>query len=191
MGKSTGNNSRKVFYETLLRAERARKGADTLGRAVQSPCWRLSWWGCLGGSAFRRPRKSEDRQTWRAQDCGRPSQVAGYADGGSLLVSRVTREAARLGQTLLCTAAFFSSLGRSGAGGHNTCDVLIPRGYCPASVGTRVPRGGITAVSSGVGDVGSGISAWWIFPPYHRGVSTCGARESGSGLGGGAAPWVS
>ena len=36
-------------------------------------------------------------------------------------------------------------------------------------------------VSSGVDDVGSGISAWWIFPPYHMGVSTCGARELGLG----------
>lgn len=137
MGNSTGNNSKKVFCETLIRAERARKGTDT---AWDEWC-RLhaggSAWGVPGGSAFRRPRKSADRQTWRAQDWGRPSQVAGYADGGSLLASRVTREAARLGQTLLCTAAFFSSLGRAGAGGHDTCDVLIPGGCCPASVGTN------------------------------------------------------
>lgn len=107
--------------------KRARKGADTLGRAVQSPCWRLSWWGASGALLSGRPGSQ------RTDRPGGP-RTAETPPGGGLcrwwqpLVSRVTREAARLGQTLLCTAASFSL--RPGLGGHNTCDALIPRGYC-------------------------------------------------------------
>lgn len=102
-------------------------------------------------------------------------------------MSRVTREAARFGQTLLCTAAFFSSLGRSGAGGHNTCDVLIPRGCCPASVGTRVPRGGLSQPGHQACDVGSGIFAfWWIFS-LPQGSVHLWSQRVGIGVGWGAA----